>query len=65
MKVAKNAFAAMIKKFSDVWIAYDAKNFRVYGTGKSLQAALNRAKKNGLEVPTVMKAPKKQLPWIM
>ena len=65
MKITKNAFANMFKKFTDVWIAYDPKNFKVFGTGKSLNAAINRAKKNGLAEPTVIKAPKKHLPWMI
>lgn len=61
----KPSFGEMFKKFTDIWVAYDSKTFKVYGTGKSLNAAINRAKKNGLTVPTVIKAPKKHLPWII
>ena len=61
----KGSFAEMFKKFTDVWIAYDSKTFEVFGTGKSLKAAINRARKNGLIVPTVIKAPKKHLAWIV
>ena len=61
----KPSFADMFKKFTDVWIAYDSNTNKVFGIGKSLQAAINRARKNGLEAPTVTKAPKKHLPWIV
>jgi hypothetical protein len=61
----KPSFASMFKKFTDVWIAYDNKTNKVFGTGKSLNAAINRARKNGLVVPAVIKAPKKHLPWII
>ena len=63
--MTKISFADMFKKFTNVWIAYDAKTFKVYGTGKSLSAALNRARKNGLSAPAVIKAPKEHLAWIV
>lgn len=57
----KISFADMFKKFTDVWIAYDAKTNKVYATGKSATAALNRAWKIGAKSPTIIKAPKEHL----
>ena len=68
MKSAKKVaatFASMFKQFTDVWVAYDSKTFEVFGTGKSLNAALNRAYKKGAKQPAIIKAPKQHLPWVI
>ena len=53
-------FREMLKKFTDVWVAYDSVSMKAIATGKSAQAALNRAWKTGHKHPVLIKVPKEQ-----
>lgn len=61
----KPSFSEMFRKFTDVWIAYDSSTNKVFATGKSATAALNRAWKIGAKNPTIIKAPKQHLAQIV
>ncbi len=52
------------KKYRGLWVALLDDEKTVVGSGKSLEKALEEAKKNGYQNPIVMRLPTEILPYI-